>query len=254
MKGNRVDPVTERLLDEAGIGVGMKVLELGCGNGDVTRMIAERVGPSGQVYGVDRNEKALADAQQQTTDAGFRNVKFSHCDLNDPNTLPTRLVNAVVARRVLMYLRDRTAVLRRVTSLLELQGVVAFQEHSRTMTPGRAGEWPIHDLWHQRVWETVQWEGADPETGIRLPAELADLGFQIVHVGVTGVVAGFEQGRHSFIEIVQMMVPRMEAAGLLQQGQIDIEQLAEQLNKERQTNQSIYVSDLAFSVAGRLAE
>ena len=37
----------------AGIGLGMTVLDLGCGAGDVSFVAAELVGPQGQVIGVD---------------------------------------------------------------------------------------------------------------------------------------------------------------------------------------------------------
>ena len=44
MKMNRVDHVTVQLLEEAQISAGMHVLDLGCGSGDVSRLIAARVG------------------------------------------------------------------------------------------------------------------------------------------------------------------------------------------------------------------
>src|SRR5438309_1192712 len=42
-------PITERLLRTAGVGRGMRVLDLGCGAGDVSMLAAELVGPSGSV-------------------------------------------------------------------------------------------------------------------------------------------------------------------------------------------------------------
>jgi len=252
MNKNRVDPVTVQLLEEAGIGAGMRVLDLGCGNGDVARMIATRVGDTGCVYGFDRNEEAIADARKQSTSDGFRNIEFTVCDLEADLTLPVPLLDAVIGRRVLMYLRNRIDVLKRLSTRLKPHGIVAFQEHSRTMTVGRIGAWPVHDCWQERVWETVQREGADPDSGLRLPVELSSLGFQITHVGVNGVIAGFERGRHTFLEIVQMMIPRMVKAGVLNESQIDLDELAQQLIAERSANESVYVSDVACTVVGKL--
>ena len=45
-------PITERLLLNAGIRPGMRVLDIGCGAGDVTMLAAEKVGPSGSVVGL----------------------------------------------------------------------------------------------------------------------------------------------------------------------------------------------------------
>ncbi|MGH3087411.1 MAG: methyltransferase domain-containing protein, partial [Rubrobacteraceae bacterium] len=47
------DPSTRRLFEEAGISAGMKVLDVGCGAGDVALLAADLVGPDGVVVGVD---------------------------------------------------------------------------------------------------------------------------------------------------------------------------------------------------------
>ena len=47
-------PLTERLFQEAGIGPGQRVLDLGSGVGDVAMLAARLVGPSGEVVGVER--------------------------------------------------------------------------------------------------------------------------------------------------------------------------------------------------------
>ena len=48
-----LEPLKERLFREAGIGQGMRVLDLGCGMGDVAMLAARLVGPSGRVVAVD---------------------------------------------------------------------------------------------------------------------------------------------------------------------------------------------------------
>jgi ubiquinone/menaquinone biosynthesis C-methylase UbiE len=50
-------PITERLLRSAGIDAGMRVLDLGCGAGDVSMLAAELVGPAGIVVGIDRSRE-----------------------------------------------------------------------------------------------------------------------------------------------------------------------------------------------------
>ena len=57
------------MLRRAGISPGMRVLDIGCGVGDVSMIAAEIVGPTGKVLGIDNAEKALG------TGAGARGAR-----------------------------------------------------------------------------------------------------------------------------------------------------------------------------------
>ena len=56
------EPTTARVLDQVGIGPGMRCLDVGCGPGEVMRLLAERVGASGQVTGVDSDGRLGREA------------------------------------------------------------------------------------------------------------------------------------------------------------------------------------------------
>ena len=57
-------PLTRQFFTSAGIGRGMKVLDLGSGAGDVALLCADLVGPHGQVVGVDGNGAILDFARR----------------------------------------------------------------------------------------------------------------------------------------------------------------------------------------------
>jgi SAM-dependent methyltransferase len=57
--------LTEEVLRRAGVGPGMRVLDLGCGTGDVSFLAARLVGPTGAVLGVDRSPEAVAVAERR---------------------------------------------------------------------------------------------------------------------------------------------------------------------------------------------
>jgi predicted RNA methylase len=67
-QGALFDPLTRRLLQQAGIASGMRVLDLGSGAGNVARLAAELVGPAGAVVGVERDPVAV-DLARRRTDA-----------------------------------------------------------------------------------------------------------------------------------------------------------------------------------------
>ncbi|HXW70306.1 MAG TPA: class I SAM-dependent methyltransferase [Methylocella sp.] len=69
-------PITERLLREAGVREGMRVLDLGCGPGDVSFLAAEMVGPSGWVIGIDQAPEAIASARDRAREKGIKNGDF----------------------------------------------------------------------------------------------------------------------------------------------------------------------------------
>jgi SAM-dependent methyltransferase len=74
-------PYTERLLRMAGIGPGMRVLDVGCGTGDMTMLAARLVGPSGSVTGIDRGQRPLATAARRAESARMPWVRFHHAAL-----------------------------------------------------------------------------------------------------------------------------------------------------------------------------
>jgi ubiquinone/menaquinone biosynthesis C-methylase UbiE len=60
---------------------GARVLDVGCGFGDSTRRIARRVGPRGEVLGVDCAANFVAAAAQDARQEGVGNVSFFAADV-----------------------------------------------------------------------------------------------------------------------------------------------------------------------------
>jgi SAM-dependent methyltransferase len=56
---------------------GDRVLDIGCGFGDASLQMAKRVGPSGEVLGVDAAERFIEAAQLEAAEAGVQNVRFA---------------------------------------------------------------------------------------------------------------------------------------------------------------------------------
>ncbi|MFN8509968.1 MAG: methyltransferase domain-containing protein [Deinococcaceae bacterium] len=94
---------------------GMSVLDVGCGDGKLTCAIAEHVGPSGSVVGLDIEETAIHRVSTQKVP---ENVKFV---IGDAHHLPYKeQFDLVVARNLLLLLRDPEVALKSM-----LQAVVS---------------------------------------------------------------------------------------------------------------------------------
>jgi ubiquinone/menaquinone biosynthesis C-methylase UbiE len=121
-------PITERLLREAGVKEGMRVLDLGCGPGDVSFLAAEMVGPSGSVLGIDQAHEAVAAAKDGARHNGIKNVDFEVTTV-EAFTSSVRF-DAAVGRYVLFHQSDPTAFIRHVMRHIEPNGVIAMHEIS----------------------------------------------------------------------------------------------------------------------------
>src|SRR5690349_9538191 len=73
-------PVSERMLDLAQLRPGMRVLDIASGRGEPSLRAAHRVGPSGSVLGIDRNEGVLEMARELARAQGLTNVEFRVAD------------------------------------------------------------------------------------------------------------------------------------------------------------------------------
>jgi SAM-dependent methyltransferase len=242
-------PFTEQLLLDAGIARGMRVLDLGCGAGDVSCLLARLVGEEGRVIGVDRNGTALVRARESARSQGLSNVSFLELDLSEPLPGP-HAFDAVVARRVLMYLASPVDVLRRVVATLRPGGLAIIQEADATMTPGRHGAFPLHDRVSGWMWQTVAREGANVHMGFDLPRVLEQAGLKVEHVRAAAEIEGYGSG-HSLSTITRAMIVRITGQGVATDAEIDIETLEARLVAERTAVGSPYVSSLSFGVWAR---
>ena len=121
-----LEGLTRRLIRESGIGPGMRVLDLGAGPGDVAFLVAEAVGPSGSVVGVDREERSVQLAKRRAAESGYDNVTFA---VAGDDALPADApFDAAIGRFVLIHQREPSAMIRRAAAVVRQGGIVAFLE------------------------------------------------------------------------------------------------------------------------------
>ena len=159
-------PLTERIFRRAGLGPGMRVLDLGCGAGDVSFLAAELVGPTGSVVGIDRDPGVLAVARQRAEEMGLATVSFEERSIEDFHA--SEPFDAVVGRFVLFYQPDPATTLGHVRGLLRAGGIVAVIEPDLSIGVRSC---PHVALWQQVsdwICETFRRGGAHHDIGARL--------------------------------------------------------------------------------------
>jgi SAM-dependent methyltransferase len=135
-------PVTRRLIEQSGIRAGMRVLDVGCGAGDVAMLLADAVGETGHVVGFDREPRAIEVARARARAAGYGQIEFK---LASDESFPTQTIfDAVLGRYILISQADPVAMIRRAAAAVRRGGVVAFHEPA-TEVCGRT--FPAIDLY-----------------------------------------------------------------------------------------------------------
>lgn len=120
------DALTAGLLRRAGVAPGMRVLDAGCGDGDVAFLAASLVGERGWVTGVDRRPEAVERAQGRAAIARLANVRFRQHDLETDDWPGT--YDAVVARLLLGRLDDPVRALARLARRVRPGGLLVIHE------------------------------------------------------------------------------------------------------------------------------
>jgi len=103
----------QRVIDLVDAGPGMRLLDLACGPGNLTRRLAAKVGPSGQVTGVDLSTGMITLARARA--AG--NTRFEVMDIEDLH-LPSGSFDGAVCGHGLQFVPNLAKALREARRVL----------------------------------------------------------------------------------------------------------------------------------------
>jgi ubiquinone/menaquinone biosynthesis C-methylase UbiE len=119
---------TEELLDQVGLGSGMRALDVGSGPGAVMRLMGNRVGPDGSVTGVEIDAKLGAQALADLRAQGGATFSLIDANVLDLDAVPGTPFDLVYCRLFLMHMQEPVAVLEKMLSWTKPGGVIAAQE------------------------------------------------------------------------------------------------------------------------------
>jgi SAM-dependent methyltransferase len=129
-------------------------------------LVAELVGPSGEVVGVERDARSIARARARAAEAGLRNVSFIHSDVSEmPTNEP---FDAAVGRFILEFVPDPLGALRTVCRFVRPGGVVAFHEPCHAAVLLLSAHLPLWSASVSLIRQTFQGSGAHTDIGLEL--------------------------------------------------------------------------------------
>ena len=118
-------PLTSGLVEEARIGIGHKVLDIGGGSGEPSLTIAGIVGPSGSVMFTDPVAGMVAAAQAEAGRRALTNIQFKQCS-GDDLPFPDGSFDAAVGRLSAMFFVDPVTGMREALRVIRKDGYVSF--------------------------------------------------------------------------------------------------------------------------------
>lgn len=228
VQANYWGEATLEMLRAADIQPGMRLLDLGCGAGDVSLLAATLVGPKGSVLAIDKSPEAVAATRTRAANAGLHQIE---CELADVDQLQVQgLFDGIIGRFVLLYLADPTATLRSLSHLVKPDGVLAFCEIDlttmRTMPRDalfdRAIEW-MHETFRRanvpldlgaRLWRSFRAAGiGEPSLLVRQKIEIPP---------ALGAI-------DYFVATLRSLLPMAERFGVVTSREVGIETLSSRM-------------------------
>jgi ubiquinone/menaquinone biosynthesis C-methylase UbiE len=241
LQGRILNPITERMLRTAGLAPGMRVLDVGCGPGDVTLLAAKIVGPDGSVTGFDRDERALALGEKRAAADGCENVKFVRGEVTEARFHSH--FDAIVGRLILVHIPDKLAALSHLLKLVRPGGLVAFIDLELGTTGDSLPYIPLFTQVIEWTYAACRAGGMDPYMGRSMYSLFQQAGLPAPSLTLERPISG---GADSPIpewlgETLRTLRPACQKAGLFAPDDATIDQMILTMKQQAGERQAVMV-------------
>lgn len=207
-----LDPVELGYIAQLGVRSGWRCLELGCGNGSVSRALAERVAPAGQVVASDIDLTYIADLHAPC-------LKVRRINLMQ-DRIEEGQYDFVVARALLHHLSPARTALEKMAAALKPGGVLLSIEPD--MLPCAV----VEPESMRAFWEGwLKWSkqaGIDYSVGRKIPAWMDSLGLEgIAGEGRTAHFNGGSDWATYWSETMRELAPALLQSGFVTEGMLE---------------------------------
>ena len=235
------EPFTRQLLQHAGISADMRVLDVGCGCGDVVFLAADLVGPGGEIIRADRATAAVLRATASAQARRVRNVKFLE---GDPTEMQfDRPFDAVVGRLVLMYYPDPVDAVRKLAGHVRDGGLIVFQEfdiaNCRSLPVA-----PTFECHVGLIKQTLTATGARTQLGLEMYSVFLSAGLPGPSMRMDALIGGGPDcpTYELVAEVISSLLPVMEKLKITTATVVDISSLAQRMRDEVVASKGVVLS------------
>jgi ubiquinone/menaquinone biosynthesis C-methylase UbiE len=194
---------------------GMNVLDVGCGTGAISKGIADRVGPTGQVTGIDNTEAFIISGKE--TNKAVANLELIHADLFNFET--GEKFDLIVSARTLQWLSTPQEALVKMKSMLKPGGIVSILDYNH-----EAIEWqPLPPESMQRFYATfLRWRadaGMNNHIAEDLPGYFEEAGLGSIEVLNSDEV--YTKGNENFLPKIGVWAKVAGSTQMVEEGYLD---------------------------------
>jgi SAM-dependent methyltransferase len=186
---------TRTAFGKVGMGPGWRALDCGCGPLGALAVMAELVGPEGQVVGIDFNESTVQRARSLASTLELGNVEIMAGDIHDldPATLGGPF-DLAFTRLFLVHQRDPARTLERIATLLRPGGWLIAHEPLRNPPPRSSPPLGALAAYWELLCDSIERLGASPGAVEELARRAPDAGFEVVEASGFFQVVPPDQG------------------------------------------------------------
>ncbi len=227
-----VDPITRRFFSEAGVDVGMRVLDVGCGGGDVSVLVAGLVGSSGSVVGFDRYAGAVEAARARVESMALANVSFvggTVDELADEGPF-----DAIVGRYVLQFVDEPSVFLASLAVLAKPGAPIVFHELDWS---GVTSDPPVlsYDRLASSLQAVIERSGANPHSGLSMPNVFVGAGLGCPQLRIeqrAGAGPTSVDVVERMVGLARSLAASMVESGIVSRDELDVATLRETIMAE----------------------
>ena len=208
------------LLTAIGVRQEASVVDIGCGPIGILGLLADAVGTSGTVVGLERESRFAEMARDHVARLGLENVTVVQADALSSG-LARGSFDLVHERLVLVNVPERRELVAEMVSLAVPGGVVALEDIDNV-------SWvcePAHESWDALLaafHQVFRAGGGDPFVGRRLPALAREAGLADIQVQVqTAVPEPGQYRRTHLLALIESVRGKVVAAGVMGEAELD---------------------------------
>jgi ubiquinone/menaquinone biosynthesis C-methylase UbiE len=239
-------PTTSQLLKTVGLSQGMECLDVGCGGGHVSVLMASIVGSAGKVVGTDKDKEIIELAKQDAETAKLGNVKFREADACGDEWHEE--YDLVYARFLLSHLSEREGCLGAMLKACRPKGTIVIEDTDF------AGSfcYPIcaaYERYTELYQNVIYRRGGDPNIGPKVPRMLRKAGARGLELNVVQPTHMQGEGKLMASITMERISGAVISEGLATES--EVQQIVNELNHAATDSETVMSLPRVFQVWGR---